>query len=97
MRADAERRHAELSRIFARQSTHNPHRLHAHAHDLPDQPHDVLLIILPVRVGADFAAFVFGDLVLVDDPFEGAAVAAAVVKRLGRDAGQGERRVDANG
>src|SRR5205807_2282757 len=50
-----------------------------------------------VRVGADAAAFVLVDLVLVDDPFQGAAVAEAVLERLRRDAGEGQRRVYAQG
>ena len=43
-----------------------------------------------VGVGFDAGAFVFGDLVLVDDPFEGGAVAEAVVEGFGRDWREGE-------
>jgi len=38
------------------------------------------LFVLAVGVGNDAAALVGGNLVLVDDPFEGAAVAEAVVQ-----------------
>lgn len=37
---------------------------------------------------------VLGDLVLIDDPFEGTAAAEAVVECLGRDAAKGQGRVD---
>jgi hypothetical protein len=57
------------------QSKDDPHRLQAHAHHFADQPNDVLLIVRPVWVGADGAAFVLLDLVLSDDPFQAAAVA----------------------
>ena len=56
--------------------------------DLADEAEDVLRVgILPfVAVGIvdDAGALVGGDLVLVDDPFEGGAVAEAVVVRGGR-------------
>ena len=71
---------------------HNSHSLNADAYHLPDEPDDVFLVVRPVRVGRDAAAVVFAHLVLVDDPFQGAAVAEPIIERLGRDAGQGERR-----
>ena len=50
-----------------------------------------------VGVESDAATGVFGDLVLVDDPFEGAAVSEAIFEDLGRDAGEGEGGVDDQG
>ena len=61
----------------------------ADAGDLAEEADDVFGIIRAVGVGADAGAFVFGDLVLVDDPFEGGAVAEAVVEGGGRDAAEG--------
>jgi len=54
-------------------------RFEADAGDLADEADDVLGVILAIGVGDDAGAFVGGDLVLVDDPFEGGAVAEAVV------------------
>jgi len=70
-------------------------RIDADAGDLANQAHDVFRVALAVGIGADAGAFVFGDLVLVDDPFEGGAVAEAVVEGFGRDVGEGEGVVDA--
>src|SRR5207245_6377459 len=56
--------------------------LHAHPHHLPHQPDDVFRVVGPVRVGLDAAAFVFAYLVLVDHPFQGAAVGEAITFRL---------------
>ena len=39
-------------------------------HNLADKADDVLLVVGPVRVGADAAAFVLAQLVLVDDPLQ---------------------------
>ena len=50
-------------------------------------------VVVAVGVGADAAALVFAHLVLVDHPFQGAAVAEAVVEDLRRDAGKRERLV----
>ena len=61
------------------------------------QAHDVLFILLPVRVGADAAAFVLLDLILIDDPLQGDAVAETVLECFRWDAGQSQRRVDAQG
>ena len=44
-------------------------------------------------MGHPAAAFIGGDLVLVNDPFEGAAVAELVFVDLGRDVGEGEEVV----
>src|SRR3712207_8059041 len=48
-------------------------------------------------VRGDAAALVGADLVLVDDPFQRAAVAQAIVERLGRDAAEGQGVVDRQG
>src|SRR5262249_10276569 len=62
------------SRIPLRQPRHEARRLDADADHLADQPDDVFRVVRPVGVGADAAAFVLRDLVLVDDPCQGAAV-----------------------
>jgi len=46
-----------------------------------------------IGVAGDAAAFVGGDLILVDDPFEGGAVAEAVVLGFFRDAAEGKELV----
>ena len=61
--------------------------------DLTDEADDVLGIVLAVGVVDDAGAFVGGDAVLVDYPFEGAAIAEAVFVDFGRDAAQGEKVV----
>jgi len=48
------------------QRGHQPHGFKAHPDHLAHRPHDVLLIVGPVRVRAD--AVVLRPLVLVDDP-----------------------------
>ena len=52
--------------------------------DLADEAEDVLGVAGSVGVVDDAGAGVGGDAVLVDDPFEGGAVAEAVVVRGGR-------------
>jgi hypothetical protein len=59
----------------------------ADADDLADQADDVLGIVVAVGVAGDAAALVGADLVLIDDPFQGTAVAQAVFQGGGRDAG----------
>jgi hypothetical protein len=54
--------------------------------DLADEAEDVAFVVFAVGVVGDAGAGVGGDAVLVDDPFEGGAVAEAVVKGGGRDA-----------
>ena len=49
----------------------------ADADDLGDEADDVLGVVEVVRVAGNAAALVGLDAVLVDDPFEGAAVAEA--------------------
>jgi len=44
---------------------------------------DVLGVVGAVGVQADAGTGVFGDLVLIDDPFEGAAVGRAVLEAVG--------------
>ena len=60
----------------------------AHANDLAHEAHDVFGVIGAVGVGADAAVLVLRHLVLVNHPFEGAAVAQAVFKGFGWDATQ---------
>lgn len=50
---------------------------------MADKADDVFFIIRVVGVAGDAAAFVGADLVLVDDPIEGAAIAEAVVEDFG--------------
>ena len=57
--------------------------------DLADEADDVFGVVGAVGVQADAAAGVFADLVLIDDPFQGAAVAEAVLEDFGRDARRG--------
>lgn len=54
--------------------------------DLADEANDVLGIVRAVGVVDDAGAFVGGDAVLVDHPFEGAAIAEAVFVDFGRNA-----------
>jgi hypothetical protein len=56
--------------------------------DLADESEDVLGVVFAVGVVDDAGARVGGDAVLVDDPFEGGAVAEAVVEGSGGDAAQ---------
>ena len=75
--------------VLGGKAVHDSHGFDADADDLADEADDVFLIIGVVGVAGDAAAFVGADLVLVDDPIEGAAVAEAVVEDLGRDFGEG--------
>ena len=63
-----------LLRTHGEGGAQHPHCLQTHSHHQPDQPDDVLLIIRPIRVRANAAVLVFLDLILVDDPVQGAAV-----------------------
>ena len=56
--------------------------------DLADEAEDVFGVVGAVGVVDDAGAGVGGDAVLVDDPFEGGAVAEAVVEGGGGDAAQ---------
>jgi hypothetical protein len=56
--------------LNARQAVHDADGLHADADDLAHEPDDVFLVVGPIRVGADAAAAVFGDLILIDDPIQ---------------------------
>ena len=51
------------------------------ADDLTDEADDLFGVVGAVGVGRDAAAFVGGDLVLVDDPIEGGAVSCSSRKR----------------
>ena len=61
-----------------RQPSHYLYRFQADAHDLADEADDVFFVVGAVGVGADAAAFVGLDAVLVDDPLQGAAVTEPV-------------------
>ena len=52
-------------------------RLYADANYLADEADDVLGVVGSVGVGRDAAALVGAHLILVDDPFQGAAVPEA--------------------
>ena len=56
--------------------------------DLADEAEDVFGVVGAVGVVDDAGAGVGGDAVLVDDPFEGGAVAEAVIEGGGGDAAQ---------
>jgi len=68
------------------QGFHEFNCFQAHANDLADEAHDVFGVVGAVGVGADAAVLVFRHLVLVNHPFERAAIAQAVFKGLGWDA-----------
>ena len=61
--------------------------------DLTDEAEDVLGIVGTVGVVGDSGTLVSGDLVLVDDPFKGAAIAEAVFEGVWGDAAEGEEGV----
>ena len=82
-----------MSNPQLRQPFQNLYRLQTHANDLADQAHDILWILGAVGVVGDAAALVSLDAVLVDHPFEGGAVAKAVVEHFAGDAIQGEEAV----
>jgi hypothetical protein len=85
-----------LSRCFLfqfRQFFHNLHRLHTYRYHLFNQAHNVFRIIGPVGVIGDAAAFVGFDAVLVNNPIESRAVAEAIFKDFGGNAGEGEEVV----
>ena len=83
-----------LRGVVLREGGDDLDRFHADADDLSDEADDVLGVVGVVGVGAEAGAFVLLDAVLIDDPFDGAGVAEAVVEDLRGDAGQGERVVD---
>ena len=70
--------------------------LDADADNLAHETDDALRIVGAVRVGAGAALRVFVNLTLVDNPFQGAAVAKAVVEGFGRNARKGKRGVYAH-
>ena len=78
---------------ISRQRVNDGHGFYADADDLAYQPHDVFGIVFAIGVGGDAATFAGGDLVLVDDPVEGGAVAEAIMKSFGWDASECERGV----
>ena len=86
---------AFCSTEFAWKRADDLHGLDADADDLADEADDALFVLRVVGVAGNGDAFIGFNLVLVDYPVEGTAVAEAVVERLGRDAGEGERIIDA--
>ena len=56
------------------QRLHDLHCLQAHMHHLADEAEDVFGVIFAVGVVGDAAAFVGGDLVLIDDPLQRRAI-----------------------
>ena len=73
------------SRVRTEQASYDLHSLEAHRDDLADEAEDVLRVVFAVCVVGDAAAFVGGNLVLVEDSFEGGAVAELVFLGFGRD------------
>ena len=69
------------------------HGFEADGDDLGDEADDVLGVVGAVGVVGDAAALVGADLVLVNDPVQGGAVAETVFKGLGRDAFEGKEVV----
>lgn len=63
-----------------RQSGDNPHGFHADAHHLADEADDVFGIVGAVGIGANAAALVLADLILIDHPLQGDAVAQTIGK-----------------
>ena len=63
-----------------RQCLHDADGFEADGDDFADEADDVFGVVVAIGIGGDAAAFVGLDLVLVDDPFEGAAVAEAVAE-----------------
>ncbi len=70
----------ESTREGLRQPRHNPASFHAHLHHLTHQANDVPRVVGPVWFGLDGPALVLAHLVLVDDPFQGAAVAEVEIE-----------------
>jgi hypothetical protein len=64
-----------------------------HRYSLADQTGNILRIVFAIRVVRYAAALVGGDLILIDDPFEGGAIAEAVFISFGRDAAKREELV----
>ena len=63
--------------------------LQAHRDHLPNEPHDVLLVVQAVRVAGDVAVLDAGDAVLVNHPFPEAVIEAVVVEQRAVDLGVG--------
>jgi hypothetical protein len=72
------------------QVVNQPNRLKRNGNHLADEANDVLGIVGAVRVVDDVGALVGRDAVLINDRFEGAAIAEAVFVDFGRDAAEGE-------
>jgi hypothetical protein len=82
-----------LAHAQRRERADDARRFEADRDDLANQAEDIGWIVSAVGVVGDAAALVGGDLLLVDDPFEGGAVAEAVFVGFGRDAGQSQELV----
>jgi hypothetical protein len=61
------------------------HRLQTYGDDLAEEADDVFRIVGTIRVVGDAVAYIGAHLIFVHHPFERAAVAEAIFKRLGRD------------
>ena len=80
-----------------RQPPHDFHRFQADADDLADEADDVFFVVGAVGVGADAAAFVGLDAVLIYNPLQGTTVAEPIGEHVRGNPGQGERVVDYEG
>jgi hypothetical protein len=68
------------------QGLYDFHGFNAHANDLAHEADDVFGVVGTVGVAANAAVLIFGHLILVNHPFERAAIAQAVFKGFGRNA-----------
>ena len=62
---------------LCRQPLHDRDGFPTHSNHLADETHDVLWIILPIWVGSNSASLVGAHLILVDHPFQRAAIYSA--------------------
>ena len=63
--------------------------LETNADYLAEQAGDVWFVVLAIGIVSNAAAVVGSDLILVDHPFQGGAVAQAVCEGFGGDASKG--------
>jgi len=77
-----------LLRVPFRQAIDDLHRLDADPDHLADQTNDIFRVLGAVGIGADAAALVLGDLLLVDNPIKSTSVAEAVFEHLRWNAGE---------
>ena len=76
------------SRLNKDRDHHRFYRLQTQRNDVAKKADEVFGVVGAVRFVGDAAAFVGAHLILVNHPVQRAAVAEAVLKRLGRDAFQ---------